>query len=366
MAASTFPAADAFGQPPDWRTYEAHIESWCNSAPPGEERVRARLKNQILAAFHSPEEYLDLRDQTDIISLPPGLWLAGSLDLRRCTGLEALPEGLHVGGHACFLGCTALIALPEGLHIEGHLNMRGCTNLTTLPQTFHFGGSVNLEGSSALRELPVEWNVDGDLDISFCTRLASLVVDWNIRGNLNASNCTDLTDMSGSLRADGGLNFSRCSELAVFPGILKFDKWINLSFCKEAKILHPSIMMSRENRTPLTVYLRGSGLSPDVLESLRNNTSISNVRFDTSLRGPRVLTSRRTVPEASMQSWRQMEGASPLSFSPGTPPSGIDGARRDGSGHLFASALAAALNAVSSPLLPPSRRMPPHEEIQKK
>jgi hypothetical protein len=358
VTASVFLAADALSQPPACQTYEEHIESWCDNAPSGENRVQ--LKNQILDAFYRGAD-LDLRDQTDIVSLPAGLWVAGNLDLRGCSGLEALPEGLHVVGHACFSGCTALTALPEGLHVGGHVNIYGCTNLAALPQTFHFGGSVNLQGSSSLRELPVGWTVNGNLDISFCTRLSILEVEWDIRGSLNAHHCTNLTGMRGSLRADGDLNFYACSELAFFPDNLAFGGGINLSFCREVKALHPSIMAPRAN--PQVVRLGGSGLPRNVLESLGNNISISNVRFDTSIPRERVASLRGAGTEAAVQSPSRIRSAFPLTSLPELPTSDFERVWFYEADQLFDMAMAESLSAVSSSSLPSSEPMLPYEDL---
>jgi hypothetical protein len=78
----------------------------------------------------------------NIVELPDGLTVGGSLNLRGCTSLTHLPEGLTVGGWLNLRGCTSLTHLPEGLTVGKWLHLQDCTSLTHLPERMTVGGEV--------------------------------------------------------------------------------------------------------------------------------------------------------------------------------------------------------------------------------
>ena len=54
---------------------------------------------------------------TNIVSLPDGLKVGGTLYLENCTSLTSLPDGLQVGWSLSLIGCTSLKTLPNGLKV---------------------------------------------------------------------------------------------------------------------------------------------------------------------------------------------------------------------------------------------------------
>jgi hypothetical protein len=94
------------------------------------------------------------------------------LDLRDCTQLTSLPAGLKVG-RLVLQGCTALTALPAGLDV-GVLNIQGCPQLTDWPEPTVVRGALNARGCVKLRGLPSGLKRLSYLDVCGCTRLRQL------------------------------------------------------------------------------------------------------------------------------------------------------------------------------------------------
>jgi len=95
---------------------------------------------------------------SDIVSLPDGLQVGGSLILRSCTGLTSLPAGLVVGGSLYLEGCTDLTRLPDGLQVGGSLFVNNCTRLRSLPNGLRVKHSIFLKGSG-VQDLPPDLEV---------------------------------------------------------------------------------------------------------------------------------------------------------------------------------------------------------------
>lgn len=99
---------------------------------------------------------------SDIVSLPDGLQVGGSLILRRCTELKSLPAGLVVGGSLYLEGCTELKSLPDGLQVGGSLFLNDCRRLRSLPNGLRVKYSIFLNGSS-VQDLPPDLEVGGQI-----------------------------------------------------------------------------------------------------------------------------------------------------------------------------------------------------------
>jgi hypothetical protein len=110
----------------------------------------------------------------NIVELPEGLTVGGSLYLLNCTSLTHLPEGLKVGWSLYLRDCTSLTHLPEGLTVRGSLYLLNCTSLTHLPEGLTVGGWLNLRGCTSLTNLPEELTVREWLNLEGCTSLAHL------------------------------------------------------------------------------------------------------------------------------------------------------------------------------------------------
>ena len=54
---------------------------------------------------------------TNIVSLPDGLKVGGTLYLENCTSLKTLPNDLYVGRSLFLTDCTSLTSLPNGLKV---------------------------------------------------------------------------------------------------------------------------------------------------------------------------------------------------------------------------------------------------------
>jgi hypothetical protein len=95
---------------------------------------------------------------SDIVSLPDGLQVGGSLILRDCKELKSLPDGLVVGGSLYLEGCTGLTRLPDGLRVGSSLFLNYCTRLRSLPDGLRVGRSLFLNGTG-VQALPADIEV---------------------------------------------------------------------------------------------------------------------------------------------------------------------------------------------------------------
>jgi hypothetical protein len=95
---------------------------------------------------------------SDIITLPDGLQVEGSLILRGCTELKSLPDGLRVGGSLYLEDCKGLKSLPDGLQVGGTLFLDDCTRLRYLPAGLKVGRSLFLRGTG-IQDIPPDTEV---------------------------------------------------------------------------------------------------------------------------------------------------------------------------------------------------------------
>jgi len=95
---------------------------------------------------------------SDIVSLPDGLKVGGTLILRGCTELKSLPDGLQVGGSLYLEGCSGLKSLPDGLQVGGALFLNDCKRLRSLPAGLRVGTSLFLSGTG-IQDLPPDLEV---------------------------------------------------------------------------------------------------------------------------------------------------------------------------------------------------------------
>ena len=84
--------------------------------------------------FSNPDKFKITKDElnvkgnlvlsnTNITSLPDGLYVGEYLELTRCTSLTSLPNGLHVGKTLYLTDCTSLKSLPNGLKVGESLHL---------------------------------------------------------------------------------------------------------------------------------------------------------------------------------------------------------------------------------------------------
>jgi hypothetical protein len=99
---------------------------------------------------------------SDIITLPDGLQVGGSLILRDCTKLKSLPDGLVVGGSLYLEGCRGLTSLPNRLQVGGTLFLNDCTRLRYLPNRLKVGRSLFLRGTG-IQAIPSDAEVGDNI-----------------------------------------------------------------------------------------------------------------------------------------------------------------------------------------------------------
>ena len=88
------------------------------------EGKRVPLKYKLLNPnkFKITKDDLNVDDElslsnTNIMSLPDGLKVGGTLYLENCTSLKTLPNDLYVGRSLFLTDCTSLTSLPNGLKV---------------------------------------------------------------------------------------------------------------------------------------------------------------------------------------------------------------------------------------------------------
>jgi hypothetical protein len=125
------------------------LEEEENKTPMDKGGIRWKL------VFNEPLTYDELNisgnldlSNTDIISLPEGLEVEGSLYLRNCKSLAFLPESLKVGKSLALYGCKNLTSIPESL--ERILNLEiSHTSIESLPKGLVVLGDLVISGTMA-------------------------------------------------------------------------------------------------------------------------------------------------------------------------------------------------------------------------
>ena len=99
---------------------------------------------------------------SDVITLPDGLKVGGTLSLRGCTELKSLPDGLTVGGSLYLEDCKGLKSLPDGLQVGGTLFLNDCKRLRHLPAGLRVGRSLFIPGTG-IQDIPPDIKVGDNI-----------------------------------------------------------------------------------------------------------------------------------------------------------------------------------------------------------
>jgi len=159
---------------------------------------------------------LDLEDCTKITSLPSGLKVTVYLDISQ-TNIKSLPQDLEVGTNLLCIGtpleklpdnftvngkldldsCKNIISLPSGLKVLGTLDLRD-TNITELPPDLQVGGNIYLQ-RTPIEKLPENLIVNKNLNLEYCENIVSLPKGLKIKEDLDLSN-TNINELPPDLK----------------------------------------------------------------------------------------------------------------------------------------------------------------------
>lgn len=160
----------------------------------------------------------------EVVALPPGLKVGGSLTLINCTSLKSLPEDIKVTDCLTLTNCTGLTSLPEGIMVDlgqpvGSIVLTRCTNLITLPKGLRLLCSVRLIDCTNLTSLPQDLIVVNNLELTNCTNLITLPPGLKVGTHLYLDGCPNLTTIPENLRTIGTTHVSlkNCINLKDLP-----------------------------------------------------------------------------------------------------------------------------------------------------
>ena len=142
--------------------------------------------------------YLDI-SQTNIKSLPLDLEVGTNL-LCIGTPLEKLPDNFTVNGKLDLDSCKNIISLPSGLEVRGTLDIRD-TNITKLPPDLQVGGNIYLQ-RTPIEKLPENLTVNKNLNLENCENIVSLPKGLKIKEDLDLTN-SNINELPPDLEVGG-------------------------------------------------------------------------------------------------------------------------------------------------------------------
>lgn len=122
----------------------------------------------------------------ELRQLPQTLSVGGSLEVSGPWHLEAWPRVISCGGNLRFEADLALLGELDRLEVGGSARIRAY-NLVSLPQGTRIGGSLHLQDCRDLITLPKDLQVGGNLVIRGCPALADPGPDVQVGGTIRRS-----------------------------------------------------------------------------------------------------------------------------------------------------------------------------------